>query len=312
MGKHRNFDHKDVLYASWTDALQEFISNYAQGARMYKVKSDTVGVKASSGTGQVAIGFGGPWRYVSEDLSVLVSGGAGTKDIYVVAVTENDFVGAGEDPDETDYDFELRVVNHEATPSSVAYYRKLGEVTWDGAAITALKQTLDSVSGAMLDDEAMATGDITWTRNSSGALVASYTDATVTSRKFKPTSGIKSMSGESGVKLNEGSMANVTGTELKITPSVASKLIVTAIYDMAILAGGNVGQGTISVDGVDQTAHAYHGPEGSQRDTVSQVYEVSLTAAEHTIWQRAMQSGGSPFNLLWPQGTRYHYLLVAS
>ena len=140
VAKHRDFAHGGVFYASFTDALQEYISTIASNIRLTAPTTTSVRVSASAESGQAAIGIEGLWRYRDDATDATVSGGAGVKDIYVVAVNANDFVGAGDDPDETVYDFELRSVVSGGTPSSVEAYRKIGEADWDGTKITGLRQ----------------------------------------------------------------------------------------------------------------------------------------------------------------------------
>lgn len=172
MGKHRNFDDEDIFYASWTDAIQEYISNLAVNLKLYRVNTTTIGIRgAGTDVNQVSVGLGGPWRYRSTAYNLAINGAVGTKDIYAVAVTANDFEGPGKDPDETDYKFELRAVAHEAVPGEVAYFRKAGEVDWDGTKITAVRQTINSVTGAMIEVGVLSSGsgsDINWTQDEDG------------------------------------------------------------------------------------------------------------------------------------------------
>jgi hypothetical protein len=169
MGKHRNYDDEDILYASWTDALQEFISNLVSNFRLVYVNTTTVRAEASSGMGQVSVGFGGPWRYRASNYDLTISGGPGTKTIWAVAVSANDFEGPSEDPDETEYAFELRSTTG-AEPGSVALSRKVGEVDWDGTKITAIRQTIESISGANIAPGALSNeGDLSWSQEPNGA-----------------------------------------------------------------------------------------------------------------------------------------------
>lgn len=145
MGIHRDFNHLDRFYASWSDALQEFIGNAVLGLRLTALDATTIRVAADSGSGMVAVGVAGRWRYRKSNYDRIVSGSAGVKDIYIVAVTENDFTGVlpiPQDPDATDYNFEVRIVTTATTPTGVVAYRKVGEVDWDGAKITGLRQTV--------------------------------------------------------------------------------------------------------------------------------------------------------------------------
>ena len=140
--KHRDFDDGERFYASWTDAIQEYVSTLAANFRLSCASGTVLQVVAGAGSGQVAIGIEGRWRYISSTINVTITGSSEVKDIFAVAVTENDFVGSGNDPDETDYAFELRSVAAGGTPVGVVAYRKVGEVDWDGSKIVGVRQTV--------------------------------------------------------------------------------------------------------------------------------------------------------------------------
>lgn len=151
--KHRDFDDGERLYASWTDAIQEYVSTLAANFRLSCASGTVLQVVAGAGSGQVAIGIEGRWRYISSTINVTITGGSEVKDIFAVAVTENDFTGSGNDPDETDYAFELRSVTAGGTPTSVVAYRKVGEVDWDGSKIVGVRQTVQFDSTFPVDAE---------------------------------------------------------------------------------------------------------------------------------------------------------------
>lgn len=142
MSKHRNFDDNQKFYASWTDAIQEFVGSAVIGFRMVASSATAITVAASTGSAQASIGIDGRWRYRSSDFPLTITGGAGVKDIFAVTVLDNDFTGAGNDPDATQYNWELRATTAGGTPSSVAAYRKIGEVDWDGSKITGIRQLI--------------------------------------------------------------------------------------------------------------------------------------------------------------------------
>ena len=128
-------------------------------------------------------------------------------------------------------------------------------------------------------------------------------DGATTSRKLKPTIGIVSSTADLTLT---GSFQDIPGTELKITPAVASKLKITAFFD---LEGNATCQGALNLDGVDQTNVAHMGPtaETFERHTVGQVWLLSLTAAAHTIKMRAKGTGTAHH-----PDTQMLYELVAS
>jgi microcystin-dependent protein len=161
MGAHRNFDDRDKLFASWTDAIQEFISTLVVNLKLTQLSTRSIRAAASADEGQVSIGFAGPWRYRTSNYDLTISGSAGTQDIYAVAVTANDFAGAGNDPDETDYNWELRAVASGTRPTSVAHFRKVGEVDWNGSAITDIRQTINNVNGPMVENLSLGVPKLT-------------------------------------------------------------------------------------------------------------------------------------------------------
>lgn len=117
----------------------------------------------------MGIGINGLWRWRSANYDINISGGAGTKDLFVVAPTANKF---SSNKDETERNWELRSVAHSATPAGVTAYRKVGEVDWSGTEITALRQTAVATSGAQIEVGALSqSGDITWTQESNGAWI---------------------------------------------------------------------------------------------------------------------------------------------
>lgn len=129
-------------------------------------------------------------------------------------------------------------------------------------------------------------------------------DGSATSQKLKPTVGIISSTADLTLS---GSFQDIAGTELKITPAVASKLKVTAFFD---LEGNASCDGCLNLDGVDQTAALAHmGPtvETFERHTVGQVFLLTLTAAAHTIKMRARGVG-----IAHHPNTQALYELVAS
>lgn len=132
-------------------------------------------------------------------------------------------------------------------------------------------------------------------------------DGAITSRKFKPSVFVVGQT-VNQVNLVSGNYSDITGAELKITPSVASKLKVTAFFD---LESNFQCFGAISLDGVDQTTYvARMGPtvETYERHTVGQVWLLSLTVAAHTIKMRAK----GPNGIAHIEGTQMLCELVAS
>jgi hypothetical protein len=164
-----------------------------------------------------------------------------------------------------------------------------------------------------------ASGDVT--NDESG--VFTVADGAVTSRKFKPTEGIKTA--ENDMSPGE-TLSDITlvGGNLVIVPAVASILRITAVFgvQMAGVKGGALYcnmTGTINVDGSDQTAKAeYQAYLNSTAElqaiedvTIAQVYRIPLTAASHTIKMRAARANAGTVKV-WAGKTQMLYELVAA
>lgn len=151
-------------------------------------------------------------------------------------------------------------------------------------------------------------------------------------RNLKPDAGVKTSATEAGQTITE-SYADVTGfSTLTITPAVTSLLLVTAVFDFQVeQTGSSVGsaftfdvQGTVRLDSSDQTPVArLLGAVGMnaagdyrERATVTQVYALALTAAEHTVKPRVKRGeligGGSKSAVVFPSNTKLLYQLFAS
>lgn len=147
--KYRNLDSGDVLPASWTDALQEFIGTLSTNLRLTLQAANVVQAVASAGSGQASVGPAGLWRYRTTSATATVSGSAGTKDIYVVASANSFATTPTPDTDNTDYNWYLQVLDSGASPTGntplgapITAYTKVGELRWDGTtAVTLMRQT---------------------------------------------------------------------------------------------------------------------------------------------------------------------------
>ena len=124
--------------------MMEFIGTLAANIRLTCPTDTSIQIAAGTGSAQAAIGIDGKWRYRSSDFPLAVGAGAAVRSVWVVAVTDNDFTGAGSDPDETDYNFELRITDSGTDPTGVAAFRKIGELDWAGGKITGLRQKVGS------------------------------------------------------------------------------------------------------------------------------------------------------------------------
>lgn len=193
------FVRDDILPSFWANAIQRFLSNYVSSTlRLTQQDATHVQVVAGAGEDAVVLGIEGKWRWVEATVSRAHPGGAAaTFDVFVTAA-DNAIVNVP-DPftDNTDYSFALAIVAHNATPPIVAgvvdIFRKIGELTWNGAAITAVTQLVGTTSAevtqAELDAEAAARA----------AADAAESAARIAADANNPTAGQKAaLAGSSG------------------------------------------------------------------------------------------------------------------
>jgi hypothetical protein len=178
-------------------------------------------------------------------------------------------------------------------------------------AVTPTKLAALAVETAKLAEEAITTAKIA----NLAVTTAKLADGAVTSPKFKPTTGIVAATGT----LTLGALADIPGATLTLTPSVPSKLRVTGVFDFQLggsSAGSTQARGYLDVDGAKQTRYAEadgfaKAEQWNWQGTVVQVWEVALTAAEHTAKLRAekLNVGNGTVN---EKQTCFMYELVAS
>ncbi|MET0604186.1 MAG: hypothetical protein ABW167_19535 [Baekduia sp.] len=137
MGKYRDLNTGDIFPASWTDAIQEFISTMASANFALDVVAagNAVTLPAGANDAQVSLGIMGRWRYnVATVTSTAIAGGtaAGTYPVY--ATGSDNVFGAG-DTDTTTYSFALEIRTAGGVPST-AIYRQVANVGWNGFGIT--------------------------------------------------------------------------------------------------------------------------------------------------------------------------------
>lgn len=145
MSEDRSLPYGSPLPASWLSAIQEFIGTAGVNFHLSLANSTTVQVIAGGDSGQVGLGIGGLFRYISATISAAVTGAAGAYDIFAVTGPNNFVANPGQTPPETDqtnYDFALQVLAVGTTPTptaTVTSWRKIGELQWDGSKITQLR-----------------------------------------------------------------------------------------------------------------------------------------------------------------------------
>lgn len=229
----------------------------------------------------------------------------------------------------------LTIGNEKVTPAKIAALAieasKLAAEAVETAkiknlAVTEAKLAALAVTAAKLAAEAVETGKIKERAVTSAkiALLAITTeliaDGAVTSRKFKPTIGTKQTTEfETAVG---AAYADIAGTELAITPEVASWLKIFATIQWGLTTAGSAAVASVAlmVDGVQQTPTYFTrlaAPSTWGAGSFNNNGEygqpcfwlVSLTAAAHTIKLQAKHEAGSTVSV--GAGTGYLYELVA-
>lgn len=128
----------DPALEPFFDATQEMLSGAAVNLDVALLNPTTVRVPAGTGHDQVSLSIQGQYRYVTAPVDrAHPGGGAGIYDLYATSAANDPttFVPVG-----GSYAFALAIVAAAATPVGVSLYRKIGHLTWDGAAITSLVQ----------------------------------------------------------------------------------------------------------------------------------------------------------------------------
>jgi hypothetical protein len=139
---------------------------------------------------------------------------------------------------------------------------------------------------------------------------AKIADGAVTSRKAKLTCGL--VEATESLTIASETFADIVGAKLEITPPVASKLKVTAVFDVEAGSAACVINGGLNLDGSNQVRFATFkaGIEGG-RTLITQIHILSLTAALHTIKLVGRRQAGTGGKIISPH-TAFIYELVAS
>jgi hypothetical protein len=149
----RDFARGEIFVSWWTDAVEEFLSTGAHGFRVRVASGTTIDSPAGVGNDQASIAINGRLRFNTATVSRVHPGGAaGTYDVFVTASEQNIVNAPQPNTDNTVYSYALAIVAAGTTPAIVAgsvdIVRKVAELTWDGAAITSVRQLVSPRSDA--------------------------------------------------------------------------------------------------------------------------------------------------------------------
>jgi hypothetical protein len=175
------------------------------------------------------------------------------------------------------------------------------------AKLAELAVTAQKIAAEAIETGKIKNGAVTTAKIAAGAVTETLiADGAVTSRKAKLTCG--EVRATEGLNLTEAPQ-DVPGTERKITPAVASALMIWPIFDFNYV---NACQtfGFVNVDGKNQPNFAGGFQPTTTAEGAPQSYVISLTAATHTIKLQAQREKGAA--LLEAGITGYTYLLLAA
>ena len=139
--RYRDFAPQSVLPSTWTDAVEDVLSGHAGGNLKLTVASATT-IQATGGTDQdrATLVIGGKPRWVEANVVATVSGAAGSKDVWATTGPDSFTIDNGDETDTTDHAFGLKIGGTPSGSGAETHFRKIGEVDWDGAKITGLRQ----------------------------------------------------------------------------------------------------------------------------------------------------------------------------
>lgn len=154
MLQHNQFVRDDVMPSWWANAIQRFLSVGDANVKLVRATSTTVGVTAGPGQDAAIITIEGKWRWNEAAITRAVAGVAGTYSVW--AVTAANTIGAAPLPgtDNTNYSWDVRVTAGPAPALQagvIDHVRKIGDVIWDGVAITSVQPLIGAVGGASGD-----------------------------------------------------------------------------------------------------------------------------------------------------------------
>jgi hypothetical protein len=145
--RHISFAHEQIAPAYWANALQDLQGGAFWGYRITKLSNLNIRVPGGAGPLTSALKIQGFTRFATANVDRAHPGGAaGLYDVFAVAAADAVVNTPVPFTDNTNYAHDLRIVATGNTPTLSAgvvdIYRKVGQVTWDGAAITGVYELL--------------------------------------------------------------------------------------------------------------------------------------------------------------------------
>lgn len=156
MARWRDFAPGQTLPATWTDGIEELLSNYlSSNFNVSKASATTLQIVAGTGDDEVAAAIDGKPRWVTATVTAAHPGGAaGTYDVYIHANADSFGSAAGppvQEVDNTNHNFFMKIIAGGGALSGAgteAIGRKVATVGWDGAALTTFTPLVTMADGA--------------------------------------------------------------------------------------------------------------------------------------------------------------------
>lgn len=261
MSKAHAFARDEVFPSYFINALQELVSSGQLDFRLSKKDDTTIQVVPSSAFEIAGINIDGRYRWVVAAVERIHPGGArGTYTIWATAT--DDDIDDVPDPatDHTDRSFALAITDGRDPTADI--FVEVGELDWSGAAITALRQSYTSTTGAMIEDGALSDGgDLTWTQEPGGGWVPNINARTISATEIadslKPSAGAAAGTealralGRTASTAAAGDDARLSDTRVPTDGSVTLAKIAAAIIDAA---AGTASLRTLGTGGQQATA----------------------------------------------------------
>lgn len=108
-----------------------------------------------------------------------------------------------------------------------------------------------------------------------------------------PAPGVYAAACTSNLATSSSTAADVVGASVSLTTVQANAVaVVIGVFDMTTTSTGGAGVGTLVVDGATQSGEAIHGlVTSADRDTVVQVWRVTLAPGAHTLKLQGASTG---------------------
>lgn len=147
------FARDEIAPSWWPNRIQAVLSTMTSQLVISKLNNTTIQVVASAGDGLVGIAIGGKLRYIEATISQAHPGGAAaTFDIYATCAENAIDNIPAVNTDHTNFAFALQIkalaTPPTIVPGTVDFYRKIGQLVWDGAAIRSITQLVGLVPQA--------------------------------------------------------------------------------------------------------------------------------------------------------------------